>query len=567
MPAGSIDRISIKPMPTPRELAELATSLKKKLQENRIRFRRAGIPFELPGELLDAVEQLESGVGQLASLDFPNACTLPEDSEGGLAGSDSSLSLDPSLSRHIARCVQTSIESVLHSRCDQLDSLSTQLAGYFPQLQESLAALTRMEEEYEERTARLEAVRKQLADQLEKTQSRDWRLARQRKSLAQTIRAQRAELRLEAAKARADLDERLATAYDAEWAKMESEITQLRKELTKSTAEADSLRQQLAHPQDSSAHSDANGQQLKDQIAKITQELTDTQNQLLLTANQIAERDSLLSEHDHQLRQVKQQLAQKDQHLAQKDQRLEDAESRIRMLQTALDACPDDDEHNFEADRNLKAELDAARSELADLRRQNSDLASRIAHLTTDSLSSPKGRGTASPERLSWEERKKLMLQQLENECDLQDEQDQPISRQQRIDLQEIITSTQLEIERRDREIQELRDIIQSQSEARQGMAIGAAGVAQLLDNNDLINEERRKLQEIQQQWEAKLRQAEIDLSMERAKLGRERAELEVQLSELQRASTQIHNSDQSPEDKHQRRWRDFMGLKEESKD
>ena len=98
-------------------------------------------------------------------------------------------------------------------------------------------------------------------------------------------------------------------------------------------------------------------------------------------------------------------------------------------------------------------------------------------------------------------------------------------------------------------------------------MAIGAAGVAQLLDNNDLINQEREKLKEMQQEWEAKLRQAEIDLSMERAKLARERSEMELEVAQLKRAAAQEHNVGISPGDKKERRWKNFLGIKEESKE
>ena len=80
----------------------------------------------------------------------------------------------------------------------------------------------------------------------------------------------------------------------------------------------------------------------------------------------------------------------------------------------------------------------------------------------------------------------------------------------------------------------------------------------QVLDSDALIQQEREKLR-IQQQWEAKLRQAEIDLSMERAKLARERSELDKQSAQppLPAAS--------GASDKQMRRWREYLGLKEES--
>jgi hypothetical protein len=129
---------------------------------------------------------------------------------------------------------------------------------------------------------------------------------------------------------------------------------------------------------------------------------------------------------------------------------------------------------------------------------------------------------------------------------------------EQRLEVRQIIETTEHEIARRDREIEELREIVRTQSEARDGVAIGAAGLAAMLDTDQLIQQERQKLKDIQQQWEAKLRQAEIDLSMERAKLARERMELEKQQTEqpAERISAGTEK---------QRRWLDYLGLKEES--
>ena len=55
-----------------------------------------------------------------------------------------------------------------------------------------------------------------------------------------------------------------------------------------------------------------------------------------------------------------------------------------------------------------------------------------------------------------------------------------------------------------------------------------------MFDQDEIIREERENLKQLQQQWEEKLRKAEIDLSVERAKIARERAELEEQLREAQ---------------------------------
>jgi hypothetical protein len=54
-----------------------------------------------------------------------------------------------------------------------------------------------------------------------------------------------------------------------------------------------------------------------------------------------------------------------------------------------------------------------------------------------------------------------------------------------------------------------------------------AAAVGQLLDEDTVVQQQREALQRLQEQWTDKLRQAEIDISRERAQLARQRVELE----------------------------------------
>lgn len=144
----------------------------------------------------------------------------------------------------------------------------------------------------------------------------------------------------------------------------------------------------------------------------------------------------------------------------------------------------------------------------------------------------------------------------------LEDEQidDDPVAQADRIEIQSIIATTQSEIDRRDSEIEELREIIQMQADARDGVAIGAAGLAQMIDSDAIIVQEREKLKLLQQEWEGKLRQAEIDLSMERARLARERV-----LVEQERANT-ISGLNENENDlgKKERRWLKMLGLGED---
>jgi hypothetical protein len=213
----------------------------------------------------------------------------------------------------------------------------------------------------------------------------------------------------------------------------------------------------------------------------------------------------------------------------------------------------------------LRDRLDRATCEIVDLRTQNEDLAEQVARMQISTA--PHGpMPHLGQEGMSWEERKRLLLQQLDAEQD----NGTPQAQAKRVEINDILRTTEVELARRDREIAELRSLVQQQSDARQGMAVGAAAVAQLIESDELVQQEREKLRAIQKSWDEKLRQAEIDLSMERAKLARERLQLEEQKHKLEDALQVAQDAADAdaagkPVDVKGRKWLSRLGLKEET--
>lgn len=314
---------------------------------------------------------------------------------------------------------------------------------------------------------------------------------------------------------------------------------------------------------------------LTERMADIQQRLCDLDENLAtaIGANlELRQYQRLLEEKDQRLAEQSSTLDQARYHLIETKRQLDEANERIEILHAAIDTQPNEvardvgDGESSDIETQLKLQLDEALSELEHLREQNSDLATRIAQRTTESAVASNANGSMNQGTMSWEERKKLMLEQLEYHAETCDVATQAnLSNRHRLEMEELIAKTDTEIERRDHEIQELREIVHAQAEARDGVAVGAAGVAQILDSNELILEERERLQAIQQEWESKLRQAEIDLSMERAKLARERAELESQLLNVRQTEAQEQAARPGSRGDRQRRWLDYLGLKEES--
>lgn len=77
----------------------------------------------------------------------------------------------------------------------------------------------------------------------------------------------------------------------------------------------------------------------------------------------------------------------------------------------------------------------------------------------------------------------------------------------------------------------------------------------------------RQRLSDIEAHWQAKFRQIELDLSLERARLGREQAQLkhqqdllQKQLKHLGHAPAGAADADESDDSKSRRRWFRFMG-------
>lgn len=244
----------------------------------------------------------------------------------------------------------------------------------------------------------------------------------------------------------------------------------------------------------------------------------------------------------------------------------------------------------------LRAQLaDAAahaaslQSQCDELSVQNEDLASQIASVQIqDSVGGRSVHADASNDLLSWDQRKELIYQQLEeDDFDAEDflatirttdpdqvdtKSDEPAAIVH--ELFDRLTTLQSDVDRRDSEIDELRLLLeQKQDLAANGfggdndeVAVGAAAIAQMLDQDELVQQERERLQSMQKDWEEKFRQLEISTSLERAKLSRERQhlatkneELEEQLEHLRR---ETRNAD--PKTGKKRRWLAELGLASE---
>lgn len=380
--------------------------------------------------------------------------------------------------------------------------------GAAQELAEQLQLVVQLNASLQQRETRLDSQRLALEQTSADLLQQQARTQRQRRAIAQTMRAQKAEWLLERELLRQNAEEL-------------AQLTRMQQADASSTDEPLKTRD--------STHLEFELQEVRAELSQAQQDLQET---------------TLL------LQELEQCLASQDKDSVERNE-LSDEFNRTSTSES--DALVAD----------LEARLATAEQELSDLKDQNFDLASQVAkHQVLSSGHSPHINFDAST--LSWEERKQIFLLQLEDEsaeeaC-IESTAATEKAATERLEMKKVLQDTQVEIDRRDAEIAELHSIIQQQSDTRQGVAIGAAAFAQAFDNDEMIQQERQKLIEIQLQWEEKLRQAEIDVSLERAKLARERTQLEQELETTHREKAA---KESSPMEGRTRKWLDHLGLRE----
>ena len=184
-------------------------------------------------------------------------------------------------------------------------------------------------------------------------------------------------------------------------------------------------------------------------------------------------------------------------------------------------------ENDSESDY-LRDQIEELKGQVAELEPQNSDLASQVASSNIQEVVSTNTNGSGSSETLSWEDRKQMILEQMEadsfdaeafvsslqsettDETDATDETEckpeDPFEFVERLSAE--VARLTADLKSREDEVHELRCLLDDQSETRGGgIAIGAAAIAGMMDEDDLVVEERERLRVLQEEWEEKFRQ------------------------------------------------------------
>jgi hypothetical protein len=301
---------------------------------------------------------------------------------------------------------------------------------------------------------------------------------------------------------------------------------------------------------------------------ELAHERVRLQEKLAHLERQTEELDELRTRTRHQRRRLAQEFQNERQALQRQDDCCREKLEHIAELITERDTLAEEltaAEQLLEqshADAGETAELAELRQRFQASQAEIHELQHRISELEHHR---PQRQATAAAanEPSDWESQKRRLLAALEADEDPDEE-----AAEERLTIDGTIRITDAVVSDKDREIRELKQLLDHQSQNVGSMAIGAAALGAVLDQDEIIQAERQRLAQLQTEWDTKFRQAEIDLSRERAKLARERADLDEKQRRLSEQQAQDHeeNDDGSMKDKKpvRGRWLARLGLKEQ---
>jgi hypothetical protein len=220
--------------------------------------------------------------------------------------------------------------------------------------------------------------------------------------------------------------------------------------------------------------------------------------------------------------------------------------------------------HSASSDPGLNQEAQQLQRRLERAVREAQALKLRNAELEQQAATPGKAPAAAPDGPLDWEAQKRILLAALEAEAPTQEKRCQ-----EHLTIDGTIRITDTIVQEKDREITELKQLLTEQCQSVGTVAVGAAALGGILDSDEIIRQQRERLAQLQAEWEEKMRRAEIDISMERAKLARERADLEEGRRSLEdqlqirRPSAADNGDATNPASPPRGRWLSRLGLRD----
>lgn len=389
----------------------------------------------------------------------------------------------------------------------------------------------------------------------------------------------------------ATLQEQTATeAADVEDADRTSAgIIRLTQELERSRTAWDEERSALETARDDLA------QQMAQLEAEQRASKEEWQTQLAGFEQKLGEQQSIWNGQRSEWNEQKSSLEREQDELQQKfELALEDVQrfrGRVAELEQDLASCPDTNADDSAEMVALRAERDAlservnelehqpvpeidthADQQLADLQRRFELAVEDVRELKTknaqlESQLAAAGGNTSGPAEcggmdMDWESQKRRMLASLEDEGV---EDGDPDRQKERATIESTIDMTDAVVADKDREIAELKTQLATagSNHAASLDEAHAQKFGELVDADEVIAEHRKRIAQIEREMEEKLRAAELELSVERAKIARQKVELEDLRADLdsRRSTHNTIGATAAAAGMPRRRWLSKLGL------
>ncbi len=220
---------------------------------------------------------------------------------------------------------------------------------------------------------------------------------------------------------------------------------------------------------------------------------------------------------------VREFLATQHARLERAETTLEDAIARLEAAVSDGTADSGDDAGGSAREDEYRRRYEMALDDLRELKAANSLLQEQLskARATASTLAKQYQSQQTS---VDWETEKLRILAALESDLDENNSE----QRAERVKIEDVLQSTERAIAEKDAEIQELKQRLEQAGNSSLDQM--AAAVEQMLQNDVVIQQEREKLRQMEEELQSRLCRAEIEISLERAKLARERSEMEERL-------------------------------------
>ncbi|MBI2826087.1 MAG: hypothetical protein HYX69_15490 [Planctomycetia bacterium] len=423
-----------------------------------------------------------------------------------------------------------------------------ELARLRRRVEEKLTLLEHEHTELAEEQARTRAQRKRIAEQL----------ARERESQRQEANQRLAQIETLAQGEQSGLETLLADAR-AECEQLSERLRHRGDELSAELAAGEAARGELARVKsrlDQSGHeqqeSDAREAELSEKLRATQSRIAALEQELDDARRELAQQTTVAAGATDTDARVRDLTAQRDE-LAR---RLEKAEHAA--AEASKSAAGEEDAARQRELVDLKQRYEMAVNDIRELRKQNADLERRSA---------ANARAAGVPGlSMDWETQKQRLLASLE-----EDDGDEE-HKVERLQMQDVVRTTDAIVREKESEIDELKRRIDEHGGGPSAASVAAARIEDVFDKDEVVHRERERLKQLETEWENKLRQAEIELSVQRAQVARARAELDEKQRAFdeQLAQQPVGPSSSEPGGKTKKqprgKWLARLGLSEEDK-